>query len=97
MTDIYVRFQQRKQVIKISYDITLFREQEPRTEEITIRLTRRQKERILEMSRNAGKPASRWIISLIDEEHKRQMSECLNHKAVVSDKADTYDDSDPPF
>ena len=80
-------------------DTALFREAEPRTEEITIRLTHRQKQRILEMAKTAGKPASRWIISIISAEHERQLHESITYRVYNSDDAQDAgkDDNDPPF
>jgi uncharacterized protein (DUF1778 family) len=50
----------------------LFYEQENKTELITLRLTPKQKARIIELAEIEGLSISRFIIRLVSAEHERQ-------------------------
>ena len=64
-------------------DTNLFKEPEPKTEIITIRLTKRQKERLNQMAGHRG--VSNFILTLIDQENERQ----INGRVI-----DLYEDDD---
>ena len=70
--------------------LSLFREREVKSAEICIKLTKAQKLRIVEMAEIAGTSATRFIISLIGQEHERQIIE----QQMVESYADMADASD---
>lgn len=61
------------------YDTTLFREKERKDSEITIKLTKSQKERIEQMSKRIGLSSTKFIIGLIGAEHERQINESVSN------------------
>jgi uncharacterized protein (DUF1778 family) len=73
-------------------EMGLFREIEPKRQKIILRLTERQKNRIIEMAKKAGvKSESKFVISLISREHEEQISEALMY-AELADIKDVGDD-----
>ena len=74
-------------------DINLFKERESKTEEICVRLTQKQKRRVVELSQLAGsKSATAYIISLIGAAHEKQITDSMPRMRGLDASADAGDD-----